>query len=230
MNSLDLTACNAASNHSLRSTSSPSQQTSIASVREDSGLKNDSLTLTEEPQGLQLSSDLSVLNPAGCTSRHFSAPSAVTSPCPAVLDFEAEEGTHSHASSSVTSQGYQGENSAATSSGTVLQHQTLSPSAPMLAVAKTGAPVTLKLSLPHSSGSSPYRLPIYSSVRFRARNMKKQQQQQISPVKTFQQVSSTTGTDVLCNEWINDEEMLFARIVGLRLKKMNSMRRKSVRC
>ncbi|VDM19925.1 unnamed protein product [Wuchereria bancrofti] len=47
-------------------------------------------------------------------------------------------------------------------------------------------------------------------------------QQQMNLAKSFQQVNSINSTSITDADWINDEEMLFARFVGLRLKKMNS--------
>ncbi|EJW82934.1 hypothetical protein WUBG_06157 [Wuchereria bancrofti] len=110
----------------------------------------------------------------------------------------------------------------AISSSTVIipQHQSSSTNAPAIALARTGNPVTFKSLISHPTRNSPYRLPVYSSVRFRARNMKKQQQMNLA--KSFQQVNSINSTSITDADWINDEEMLFARFVGLRLKKMNS--------
>lgn len=76
--------------------------------------------------------------------------------------------------------------------------------------------------LPHNNTHGFHRVsPYSSSIRFRSRNIKK-----LSASKVSQPSASVSESSN--NDWINDEEMLFARIVGLRLKKMSAQGRKAV--
>ncbi|KAM3718568.1 Myb-related transcription factor, partner of profilin [Dirofilaria immitis] len=225
MNCSDISACNGKiSKESYRSPSSSSPQASTASAQDESNLRNARLrsgcsTPSHEQQRLHDGpSRLSV----------FDGPNVVSSPCTSEAGLEAEDIVHMHASCPVKSKEYHDVVNSVSSS-TVIPHQSSSTSCPAVALARTGNPVNFKSLISHPTRNSPYRLPIYSSVRFRARNMKKQQQQQMNLTKTFQQVNSMNNTSISDADWINDEEMLFARFVGIRLKKMNSHYRSMAR-
>uniref|UniRef100_A0A915PN80 MADF domain-containing protein n=1 Tax=Setaria digitata TaxID=48799 RepID=A0A915PN80_9BILA len=222
MNCSDISACNGkVSKESCGSPSPSSPQASVVSIQEDGNLRGSQLprdcsTPSQETQQLRDgSSHLSILD----------GPNVASSPCTSEAGLETEEivHVHTHAPRAVTSQDYHDvANTVSSSTVIVPQHQNSSVGAPAVALARTGNPVTFKSLISHPTRNSPYRLPVYSSVRFRARNMKKQQQQQMNLTKTFQQVNSINSTNITDADWINDEEMLFARFVGLRLKKMNS--------
>ncbi|KAL3995079.1 Alcohol dehydrogenase transcription factor Myb/SANT-like family protein [Acanthocheilonema viteae] len=226
MNCSDSSACNGKVSKEPCGSPSPSPQASVASTQEDSNLRIVRLpsgcsTPSQEPQRLHDGpSHLSVLDGSNIAS----------SPCTSEAGLETDEIIHMHASCPVKSQEYHDVSNIVSSSSVIVsQHQSSSASAPAVALARTGNPVTFKSLISHPTRNSPYRLPVYSNVRFRARNMKKQQEQQVNLTKTFQQVNSVNSTNITDIEWINDEEMLFARFVGLRLKKMNSHYRSMAR-
>ncbi|VDM97104.1 unnamed protein product [Onchocerca ochengi] len=226
MNCSDISACNGKiSKEPCRSSSPSSPQASVVSAQEDGNLRSARLhsgcsSPSQEQQRLHDEpSRLSV----------FDGSNIVSSPCTSEAGLEADEIVHVHASCPVKSQEYHDAVNNVSSSTVILPHQSSSTSVPPIALAKTGNPVTFKSMISHPTRTSPYRLPVYSSVRFRARNMKKQQQQQMNLTKTFQQVNSINNTNISDADWINDEEMLFARFVGIRLKKMNSHYRSMAR-
>ncbi|VDK83923.1 unnamed protein product [Litomosoides sigmodontis] len=226
MNCSDISASNGkVSKEPCGSPSPSSPQASVASTQEDSSLKVVRLpsgcsTPSQEPQRLHDGpSRLSALDGSN----------VALSPCTSETGIEKEEIIHMHTSCPLKSQEYHDVSNTVSSTVIVPQHQSSSASAPAVALARTGNPVTFKSLMSHPTRSSPYRLPVYSNVRFRARNMKKQQEQQVNLAKTFQQVNSINSTNIADADWINDEEMLFARFVGLRLKKMNSHYRSMAR-
>ncbi|VDM48812.1 unnamed protein product [Toxocara canis] len=76
---------------------------------------------------------------------------------------------------------------------------------------------------------------LYSNAfRFRARNLNNKYRPTAvnktcaPPSLSRPIVGGDSGSGSTTDDWINDEEMLFARIVGLRLKKMDTCRRKLV--
>lgn len=225
MNCSDISASNGKVSKELCGSPSPSSpQASVASTQEDSSLRVVRLpsgcsTPSQDPQRLHDEpSRLSALDGSN----------VALSPCTSETGLEKEEIIHMHTSCPLKSQEYHDVSNTVSSTVIVPQHQSSSASAPAVALARTGNPVTFKSLMSHPTRSSPYRLPVYSNVRFRARNMKKQQEQQVNLTKTFQQVNSINSTNTADADWINDEEMLFARFVGLRLKKMNSHYRSMV--
>ncbi|CAG9532156.1 unnamed protein product [Cercopithifilaria johnstoni] len=223
MNCSDISACNGKVSKEPCGSPSPSPQASIASTQEDSNLRIGRL-----PSGCSTPSQEQRLHDGPSCLSTLDRSNVASSPCTSETGFETEDIIHVHASCRLKSQDYH-DISNTVSSSTVPQHQSSSTNAPVVALARTGNPVTFKSLISHPTRSSPYRLPVYSNVRFRARNMKKQQEQQVSLPKTFQQVNSINSTNIMDAEWINDEEMLFARFVGLRLKKMNSHYRSMAR-
>ncbi|EFO18462.1 hypothetical protein LOAG_10033 [Loa loa] len=223
MNCSDISACNGKiSKEPCGSPSPSSPQASVASAQDDGNLRSARMPSgcsTPSQESQRLRDELSRLSA-------LDGPNTASSPCTSEAGLETEEIVHVHAPCPMKSQEYQ---DVGNTVSPIPQHQSSSTSAPAIALARTGNPVTFKSLISHPTRSSPYRLPVYSSVRFRARNMKKQQQQQMNLTKTFQQVNSINSTNVTDAEWINDEEMLFARFVGLRLKKMNSHYRSMAR-
>lgn len=225
MNCSDISVCNGKVSKEPCGSPSPSPQASVASTQEDGNVRIVRLpsgcsTPSQEPQRLHDGpSRLSTLDGSNLAS----------SPCTSETGLETEEMIHMHTSCPLKSQEYHDlSNTVSSSTVIVPQHQSSSANAPAVALTRTGNPVNFKSLISHPTRSSPYRLPVYSNVRFRARNMKKQQEQQVNLTKTFQQVNSINSTNITDAEWINDEEMLFARFVGLRLKKMNSHYRSMV--
>lgn len=226
MNCSDISACNGKiSKEPCGSPSPSSPQASVASVQEDGNLRSARL-----PSGCSTPSQESQrLHDGPSRLSALDGSNVALSPCTSEAGLETEEIVHIHTPCPMKSQEYHDvANTVSSSTVIVPQHQSSSTSAPAIALARTGNPVTFKSLISHPTRSSPYRLPVYSSVRFRARNMKKQQQQQMNLTKTFQQVNSINSTNITDADWINDEEMLFARFVGLRLKKMNSHYRSMV--
>uniref|UniRef100_A0A0R3S3G1 MADF domain-containing protein n=1 Tax=Elaeophora elaphi TaxID=1147741 RepID=A0A0R3S3G1_9BILA len=218
MNCSDISAFNGKTSKEPCGSPSPSSpQASIASAQEDgnvriarlhSGCSTPSLEQQRSHDGPSRLSGLDGSNLA-------------SSPCTSEIGLETEELIHMHASCPLKSQEYHDLSNTVSSSTVIIpQHQSSSANAPAVALARTGNPVTFKSLISHPSRSSPYRLPVYSNVRFRARN--KKQEQQVNLTKTFQQVNSINSTNTTDAEWINDEEMLFGRLVGLRMKKMGS--------
>ncbi|VIO94495.1 Uncharacterized protein BM_BM1894 [Brugia malayi] len=220
MNCSDISACNGKiSKEQCGSPSPSSPQASVASVQDDGNLKS-----ARMPSGCSTPQELQPLHDGPSHLSAFDGPNVASSPCTSEAGLETEEILHVHGPPCpMKSQEYHDVANAISSSTVIIpQHQSSSTNAPAIALARTGNPVTFKSLISHPTRNSPYRLPVYSSVRFRARNMKKQQQQQMNLTKSFQQVNSINSTNSTDADWINDEEMLFARFVGLRLKKMNS--------
>lgn len=219
MNCSDTSVCNGkVSKEPCGSPSPSSPHASVASPQDDGNLRSIRMpsccsTPSHESQRL---------HEGPSRSSSLNGPTKGSSPCTSEAGLEGEEIAHLHTSCSMKSQEYHDATNTVSSTVIVPQHQNSSTSAPAVALARTGDPVTFKSLMSHPTRSTPYRLPVSSSVRFRARNMKKHQQQQANLTKTFQQVNSVNSTNVTDADWMNDEEMLFARFVGLRLKKMNS--------
>ncbi|VDN02901.1 unnamed protein product [Thelazia callipaeda] len=225
----DNDGCSSKASKDICGCASPSSQVSIVSTVEEGNqpknnlLSRDCIASYQESRRQHGTFRLSVVEGGTIT----------TSPCTSEGGMETEEISHINGHYPAASQDYHNISNTVSPAKISLSQRPGSS----IEVIKTGSPVSFKSSTSHVLRNSPYRLPAYSNVRFRTRNMKKQQQQQQHQMqhlnfnKVYHRVNSTnsTSSNNMDSDWMNDEEMLFARFVGLRLKKLNSHSRSMAR-
>lgn len=114
----------------------------------------------------------------------------------------------------------------------VLEHQQDCNGSSSSSATTNGCKLPIVEFMPPTCSSSPssYKSPSYANVlRIRARNLNKYRPtSSICSPSTQSTMMAVGGSASGTDDWFNNEEMLFARIVGLRLRKMDPCRRKEV--
>uniref|UniRef100_A0A915CF88 MADF domain-containing protein n=2 Tax=Parascaris univalens TaxID=6257 RepID=A0A915CF88_PARUN len=115
----------------------------------------------------------------------------------------------------------------------VLEHQQDCNGSSSSSATTNGCKLPIAEFMPPTCSSSPssYKSPSYANVlRIRARNLNKYRpSSSICSPSTQSTIMAVGASGCGTDDWFNNEEMLFARIVGLRLRKMDPCRRKEVR-